>query len=315
MRNLLIALCVTTVGFAQDNSEKIVEVSLNACDCIAEIDTALSFEDKSAEIKECIQRANSAYQLKNSILDVSEQISEDKKDLEVISDSSAVKKEYNISLNSEEDYQEIEDYLMETCGDMRDIYFSNDTKNKKSLSKNPEALESYNLGINASEIGDYKTALTHYKKAVEIDPKFAFAWDNLGICYRRLDRFKEAVEAYKKSLKIDPKGAMPLMNIGIAYQYLEDYDNAIKYYEKLKKYYKKNPESYYGLSRMYLFKEDYKNAADNIIKAYKLYVEIESPYKADAEQILTLVYKTMEEKGMKEDFLKIAKENKLNITN
>ena len=108
---------------------------------------------------------------------------------------------------------------------------------------------------------------------------------------------------------------MPLMNIGIAYQYIEDYDNAIKYYEKLKKYYKKNPESYYGLSRMYLFKEDYKNAADNIIKAYKLYVEIESPYKADAEQILTLVYKTMEEKGMKEDFLKIAKENKLNITN
>jgi tetratricopeptide (TPR) repeat protein len=315
MKYLIITLLFTSFGLAQDNSEKIVEVSLDACDCIAEIDTALSFEDKSVEIKECIKSANSAYQLKNSILNVSEQIAEDKKETETTKDSLEVKKNYTITLNSSEDYQEIEDYLMETCGDMRDIYFSNDKTRRKSLSKNEDARAYYSLGIAAGENGDYEKALQNYKKAVEIDPKFAFAWDNLGITYRRLNRNEEAVEAYKNSLKVDPKGSMPLMNIGIAYQYLEDYDNAIKYYEKLKKYYKDNPESYYGLSRMYLFKEDYKKAADNIMKAYTLYVKMESPYKADAEQILGLVYRTMEEKGMKDDFLKIAKDNKLNIIN
>ena len=204
---------------------------------------------------------------------------------------------------------------METCGDMRDIYFSNDETRRKSISKNDEARAQYTLGIRAGENEDFQTALMHYKKAVQIDPKFAFAWDNLGITYRRLNRNKEAIEAYKKSLEIDPKGSMPLMNIGIAYQYLEDYDNAIKYYKKLKKYYKDNPESYYGLSRMYIFKEDYNAAADNIMKAYKLYVKMESPYKADAEQILSLIYKTMEEKGMKNEFLEIAKDNNLNIVN
>ena len=66
---------------------------------------------------------------------------------------------------------------------------------------------------------------------------------------------------------------------------------------------------------MYIFKEDYNAAADNIMKAYKLYVKMESPYKADAEQILSLIYKTMEEKGMKNEFLEIAKDNNLNIVN
>lgn len=319
MKYFIIALLYSTFSLAQDNSEKIVEVSLNACDCIAKIDTALSFEDKSAEIKSCIESANTSYQLSYKLETISEVLNDtisNTKELDKSVDSlNSTTKNYTLTLNAQEDYQEIEDYLMETCGDMRDIYFSNDETRRKSISKNDEARAQYSLGIRAGENEDFETALMHYKKAVQIDPKFAFAWDNLGITYRRLNRNKEAIEAYKKSLEIDPKGSMPLMNIGIAYQYLEDYDNAIKYYKKLKKYYKDNPESYYGLARMYILKEDYNAAADNIMKAYKLYLKMESPYKADAEQILSLIYKTMEEKGMKNEFLEIAKDNNLNIVN
>ena len=48
-----------------------------------------------------------------------------------------------------------------------------------------------------------------YEKALEIDPVFAFAWDNLGLTYRRLEKYDLALDAYRKSLELVPNGFMP----------------------------------------------------------------------------------------------------------
>ena len=314
MKKFIIAFLITTVAFAQENSERVVEVSLNACECISEIDTKLDYEAKSTEIKECIKSANSSYQLTNSILNVSEEIAKDKKETKDVSkDTIQAKKEYTISFYPEKDYQEIEAYLLETCGDMKSIYFSTDKKSRKSVSKNEEALAYYVAANQLKDDADYEKAIELYKKALEIDEKFAFAWDNLGITYRKLNRFEDAIFAYKKSLKIDPKGTMPLVNIAIVYQLIGEYDNSIKYYNKLKKYNKDNPEAYFGLARMYFIKENYKEASDNILKAYILYSKIESPYKSDAEQILSAIYQQLKAKDQLDILKDAAKANKIDL--
>ncbi|WP_290699317.1 tetratricopeptide repeat protein [Lacinutrix sp.] len=312
MKNLfaLILALISTVVLAQDKSDKIVTVGYDACECIGEIDLKLDYEGKSKAINSCIESANSSYQLLNKLTTVSQTLKEN----EATKDSiNAIKKEVNITIYTNEDVQEIRDYLLETCGDMESIYFSSNKTTRKSYSKNEKALKQFSLGIEAGEAQDYEKALKHYKKAVAIDKKFAFAWDNLGITYRLLNKNKEAVEAYKKSLKLDAKGKIPLMNIGVAYEKLGEYDNAIKYYNKYKKIYKKDPEAPYGLGRMYFENKQYMQAVDNMMQAYILYIEIESPYKKDAEANLKIMYQALKAEDKLDIFKAAAKKNKIDL--
>jgi tetratricopeptide (TPR) repeat protein len=48
-------------------------------------------------------------------------------------------------------------------------------------------------------------AIKCYDKALEIDPKYANAWNNKGIFFNNLGRKDEALKAYEKALEIDQK--------------------------------------------------------------------------------------------------------------
>ncbi|MCI2424414.1 tetratricopeptide repeat protein, partial [Candidatus Acetothermia bacterium] len=50
-------------------------------------------------------------------------------------------------------------------------------------------------------------AIRCYDKALEIDPKYAPAWNNKGIALHKLERYEEAIRCYDKVLEIDPKDA------------------------------------------------------------------------------------------------------------
>lgn len=128
----------------------------------------------------------------------------------------------NFDTNSKEfktAYYKLERYLMANCNSLKAKIATNDKVNKNSISQNEKALENYYLAIDESKKENYKGAIEYYKKAVKIDPNFAFAYDNMGICYRKLEKYDEAIEAYEKSLKIDPNGLMPLQNIAVVYSY------------------------------------------------------------------------------------------------
>ena len=54
-----------------------------------------------------------------------------------------------------------------------------------------------------------------YRRAIEIDPKFAFAWCNLGnLLSGDLGRHEEAEEAYRRAIELDPKDAHAWFNLG-----------------------------------------------------------------------------------------------------
>ncbi|MFD1602222.1 tetratricopeptide repeat protein [Flavobacterium artemisiae] len=319
MKNYLI-LIIFLAGFknvqAQDtsklDSQKIMEELADAaCKCIDSIPTSNRVKDSiTADIHSCISDKVGAYQMgeKFSNLDLSKAL-----------ENAEGKKEININMNFDpnskefkESYYKIERYLMKNCSALKRKIATNDKESKNSVSENEEALKFYQLGIDESGKENYKEAIEYYKKAVKIDPNFAFAYDNMGICYRRLEQYDLAIESYEKSLKIDPNGLMPLQNIAVAYQYKRQYKKAVKTYEKLSKIQSENPEVYYGIGQMYAFYlNDTEKGLENMCKAYTLYIQQKSPYRTDAEKIIQMIYEQMKKDGKEEVFNKILTANNI----
>ena len=63
------------------------------------------------------------------------------------------------------------------------------------------------LGYLAFNDGDFATAETHFRKAVEAAPTFADAWVSLAATLATESRHQEAEEAVKRALEIDPHNA------------------------------------------------------------------------------------------------------------
>lgn len=229
-----------------------------------------------------------------------------------------VKKQVNLNFNTDKDskqytesYNEIERYMMKNCPSLKKMMKVAES-NVEKISKNDEALDFYDKAIAASKKEDWIEAIKNYENAVKKDPSFVYAWDNLGICYRRIGEYDKAISAYKKSLKIDPKGKMPLQNIPVAYIHKKEYQKAIDAYLELDKVYPGDPEVYYGIGHTYFssLKNDEK-ALDYICKAYRIYNNQKSPYRTDAESVMSSIHKNMKEKGKIETFNNILKKNNI----
>jgi tetratricopeptide (TPR) repeat protein len=280
------------------------------------IDVYLEEAKKNEEIKDCIMAGIMKDQVNNTLLKQLEKIKdtlEKTEDLKKIDSLNIGGGDKNITIIVDENYDEIEEYLLRNCNAVKKLLMTSDTKHKNSVSDKDKALEYYNEGVEYSQKGEYENAVVAYRKAVKKDKKFAFAWDNLGLTYRKLENYKASIKAYKKSLKLDPKGRVPLMNLPIAQSYLKKYDDAIESYQKLIEIYPEDPEGYYGISRMYMETKQYEEALDHVMKSYIMYKELKSPYHKDAQSIIVMLYGIMKKEDMMDTFSKVAKKYNINI--
>ncbi len=295
--------------------EETIAISEDACGCMEEVDLTSPKSEQYEKIKSCISGSILSYQLMKSLQSLPETSNDSVSDPSEILNN-ALKdsvQQINIEIVADKNFKEIEAYSLRNCEAMKQIMASNNKKSESSVSDKKKALEFYNKGQQYFDAGKFGNAIVEFSKAVKKDKNFAFAWDNLGLSYRKQGQYKQAIESYKKSLEIDPSGTMPLMNIPIAYEMMKDYDNAIKSYEKLIAKYPDDPEGFYGIGRMYHLKGDYENALDNMMRAYILYKEQDSPYVHDAESNIALFYRELEAKGQLEIFNKIAKKYDIKI--
>tara|TARA_B100001250_G_scaffold7050_1_gene5954 strand:+ start:391 stop:948 length:558 start_codon:yes stop_codon:yes gene_type:complete len=77
----------------------------------------------------------------------------------------------------------------------------------KKLDGEPEeakALIENALGFALAAQNDFKSAVIHYKKALNAKSEYPVALNNLGFAYQRLLNENEAYKNYKEVLKIDP---------------------------------------------------------------------------------------------------------------
>lgn len=323
IKSIIIALVISSfISFAQTDIADIQNRKSpfdDSCECISKIDRSLAREKQFAEVRECIEGALMADQMMTGLSKIMEKVSDTLKtmDKSKVADTVQIKSDstsYNLTLDVSKGYEKLEKDLIDDCGAMNSLL--NDTagiSSENSISKVPEAIKAYEKALNYYRAENFEKALKYYEKAVDIDKKFAFAWDMVGISHRRMGNYKKAVKAYKKSLRIDPRGKMPLQNLPIAYRMLDKWEKAADYYRELIRYYPKDPEGYFGLGQCGTVLEDYDIALDNMITAYMKYQESGSPYAKDAAAVLQEIYGKLKAEGRETLFMQYADKHGLEV--
>jgi tetratricopeptide (TPR) repeat protein len=74
-----------------------------------------------------------------------------------------------------------------------------------------------NLGNSYYNDNKYPDSIMHYKKAVELSPKWKTARNYLGDAYRSNKQFALALASYNSTLVIDPKDVNAIYGIGLLY--------------------------------------------------------------------------------------------------
>ena len=68
------------------------------------------------------------------------------------------------------------------------------------------------FGIKAAQRDLWKEALYRWKRAVEVDPTYAAAYNNLAIAYEHNGQFDDARVAYEKALELEPNNVLIKQN-------------------------------------------------------------------------------------------------------
>jgi Flp pilus assembly protein TadD len=71
-----------------------------------------------------------------------------------------------------------------------------------------------------------------FKKAIELDPALASAYNGLGVSYRLAGQIDNAITVWEKILELSPDYDLPIYNLGVAYLAKGDKAQALKYFEK-----------------------------------------------------------------------------------
>jgi len=75
-----------------------------------------------------------------------------------------------------------------------------------------EARSQVDFGINVAQRGLWREAIYRWEKAVELDPKYAQAYNDLAIAYEHEGMLDKARKAYDKALELEPNNAQIRQN-------------------------------------------------------------------------------------------------------
>lgn len=200
-----------------------------------------------------------------------------------------------------------------SCPSVRNAFVSQRTQNFYAPSATVAAQQAYAAGTTLLEKQQFQEALTFFLQAIKRDGQFVKAYDHAAICYRQAKNFKKAAAYYEKSLALFPEGDVALLNMAVVQNLLEKPAEARTYFDKLRFFHPYNPEGYFGVGKMALLANDFPAALDNLFQAHRLYEEQKSPYVADSNKLIGLLYGAMKEKGQLALFRSKAQEHHFTI--
>jgi tetratricopeptide (TPR) repeat protein len=90
----------------------------------------------------------------------------------------------------------------------------------------------FNLGGYYFGQQDFPQAITHYKKATEINPTYSTAFNILGYAYRQNDDYPDAEQAFKKYIELIPNDPNPYDSYAELLLKMGRFDEAIIQYRK-----------------------------------------------------------------------------------
>ncbi len=123
----------------------------------------------------------------------------------------------------------IESKIFENKGKLQDAK-EHIEKSYKIKSDNPETLDNY--GVVYYHLKDYDKALEFFNRAKEKDNKSAIIMYHIGRTNVKKENYIEALSCFDKSLDIEPKFAEAYNGLAFVYNKLKDFNKAIKYARK-----------------------------------------------------------------------------------
>ena len=94
-----------------------------------------------------------------------------------------------------------------------------------------DAQGQFNLGTVLHDLGEHEQAIKAFEAALELDNRFADAWNNLGETLRDKGDMPEAMRCYKEALKAEPQHDRALYNLGESHALADKLQEAIPYFE------------------------------------------------------------------------------------
>jgi superkiller protein 3 len=141
-------------------------------------------------------------------------------------------------------------------------------------------------------------ALKSYRRAIELDPKFASAYNNVGNVLRDQKKLEEALQSYRRAIELDPKFGSSHSNIGLVLKEQGKLEEAIsKYRQALSLPEDKfaTPASVHTLTHNYLgLALQQQGKLEQAIEEYKKALQIDPNFVytsnnlKEAERLLTL---------------------------
>ncbi|MGH9948799.1 MAG: tetratricopeptide repeat protein [Pyrinomonadaceae bacterium] len=102
----------------------------------------------------------------------------------------------------------------------------------------------YQKALILGRVGDNKSALAGFKRAVEIDPNFGPAWFEIGVGAYNIGDYLGALTAYQNAVRIDPMNYQAHANLASTYRQLERYAEANAAYKAAEPGNTTNPNHY-----------------------------------------------------------------------
>ncbi|MBM4272558.1 MAG: tetratricopeptide repeat protein, partial [Deltaproteobacteria bacterium] len=97
-------------------------------------------------------------------------------------------------------------------------------------------------------MGKYHDSIQYARKAVALKRDYVPALVNMGIAYSQMGKHRESEANLQRAFSIDPSNRFVLLNLGILYEKKEDFDRAQEYFLILTG--QGDPQGYLGLARI-----------------------------------------------------------------
>lgn len=102
---------------------------------------------------------------------------------------------------------------------------------KRGLAEEDEVIYN-NRGVALTRLGQHHRAIASYRRALDINPKFANCWFNLAKALHRVGNLHEALEAFTRATDLNPRNRSAWNNCGVTLRQLDRLDESLPCYEK-----------------------------------------------------------------------------------